>query len=61
MADDAKIERCYLIENLLVPLFDISKGEKKTVLDGVFVVVSSCPPIVWVALQKRGETKLRDF
>jgi hypothetical protein len=46
-------------QNLLLPLFDISKGEKRNVLDGM-LVVSSCA-IVWVALQKRGETELRDL
>jgi hypothetical protein len=36
-----KKSHCYLIENLLLPLFDISKGEKKKGLDGV-LAVSSC-------------------
>jgi hypothetical protein len=40
-----KKSHCYLIENLLLPLFDISKGEKKKLLDGVLdgvLAVSSC-------------------
>jgi hypothetical protein len=40
-----KKSHCYLIEKILLPLFDISKGEKKKVLDGVldgFLAVSSC-------------------
>jgi hypothetical protein len=40
MADDPKKSHCYLIKNLLLPLFAISKGEKKQVLDGLLTVPS---------------------
>jgi hypothetical protein len=41
MADNPKKSHCDLIKNLLLPLFAISKGEKKQVLDGL-LTVSSC-------------------
>jgi hypothetical protein len=49
----------YLINNLLLPLFATSKGEKKQVLDGL-LTVSSCA-IGRVALQKRGKQKSTIF
>jgi hypothetical protein len=42
------LTHCYLFKNLLVPLFAISRGEKKQVLDGL-LTVSNC-----AILQKRG-------
>jgi hypothetical protein len=59
-----KKSHCYLIENLLLPLFDISEGEKKKVLDGVldgFLAVSSCHYFGSLCKKERGETKLCDF